>query len=589
MSLLLTKTCEYAILVSIQQGTAYKYTETQPTALTILFYLGRYFPTRESYKIETELDLKLPPSIDDLIPTKTIISSPVQKVDVNGHLFFNVSLVYFVSFKQLQRLRRNDATTTLTIKRVSATTEKEGNNKLLFSISEAKEVIPQSQHKLDHIYKFVSDKGAWYTIPENGQQLKVGLFYVAMPDNTGLSSSAGSVIINTPSIQLRSPPPTPIMPKSSRITSTAAANAINSSNRKNKKIASILGSSSSLRTVEKDNSIMTTNTSATTTTTRKKKYSVNEDSKPVVPQRITLRRKKSSLVDLNIEELADVLAKINIFNTPTPQPPKPPQPAMPTRPKDIPEQQCSYHQIGKGSSQYTFYFKIIYADHIKQQILLRQSTPTMKKHLKKPFFSYSFLTNYSLVPAASISRKQEEKCCFQLRGHLVDIQNWLDAQESIKLSYIIMDKYTKETVGNSRVPLKRIAFTSSGMMDKHYPVLNNSAEDVIAQVTIRIGLVSGWHKEEEYTEKDTILNQQKRGSLANEIDPWDLFLQQNSNKRHHSQSSVPTLLTSSTTSSTTAKSSKIPSIHYIPQQQRPSLKSSKYYNFSSATISYNNK
>ncbi|KAG2230609.1 hypothetical protein INT48_009599 [Thamnidium elegans] len=481
MSLLLTKTCEYAILVSIQQ----------------------------------ELDLKLPPSIDDLIPTKTLISSPISKVDSNGTCSFNVSLVYFVSFKQLSRLRRNEATATLTIKSLDS-----DNSKLTLLVSEAKEVIPQSEHKLDHIYKFVSDKGAWCTIPKTRQQLKVGLFYVAMPDN---HSSNNSIVLNTPCIQLRSPPPTPIMPK--RLTAT--------NNNRKKKISSILGTS---------NSVISCATSGTKKINDEKKEKKKSTDKPI------LRRAKSSLVDLNIEELADVLKKMKVFSssnsTSTPLTPPPPLPTT-----------QSYHQIGKGSLQYTFYFKIVYVDHFKQTLLRKTTAPNVKKinHLKKPYFSYSFLTHYNLSPVASINSSQQQgKYCFQFRGHINDIQNWLNAQSQIELSYIIMDKFTKESVGKSIVSLKSIS--KDKLSDKLYTVTDTN-DEIISKLTVRSGIMTGWHKEEEYDIDD----------------PWDIF--HNKKIRHHSQSSVPTLLTSSTTCSTKSSSNHVPSISYI---QRPSLKKSKY-------------
>ncbi|OAD06270.1 hypothetical protein MUCCIDRAFT_155283, partial [Mucor lusitanicus CBS 277.49] len=204
MSLLLTKTCEYAILVTIQQG--------------------RSFARNATVKVETELDLKLPPSINDLIPQNTIIATPATKSDASGNCTFNQSLVYYVSWKQLQRLRKLDATTTLHVH------ENKQRFALTFSISEAKEVVHQAGHKLDQIYKFVADKGAWCSIQNatENQQLKAGLFYVQMPDNNN------AISVTTPSIQLRSPPPTPSIPK--RVNTMASS--------RRKKVLSILGSSS---------------------------------------------------------------------------------------------------------------------------------------------------------------------------------------------------------------------------------------------------------------------------------------------------------------------------------------------------------
>lgn len=604
MSLLLTKTCEYAILVSIQQG--------------------RYFSVNNngapySVKMEAELDLKLPPSIEDLIPTRTILHSPAAKVDTNGNCSFNISLVYFVSFKQLQRLRRTDAKTTLKLIKINSEGTAQlcdSSSFLQFSLSEAKEVIPQSQHKMDQIYKFVLDKGAWHTIPKTRQQVRVGLFYVAMPDNnsnsTSTSSSSSNSVLNTPSIQLRSPPATPIMPK--RVTAT-------NSNRK-KKINSILGAPSTLftttttqtATATSNNSSHSSSSNSTTTTnssTRLKKASspsIREEDKKL--KRTPLKRTKSSLVNLNIEELADVLKQINIFNKDEQQqekeqPSVPPVPSLPTSLPSPPPPLPPYHQIGKGSSRYTFYLRIMYVDHVNAS-LLRQSTPYSKKitHIKKPFFGYTFLTNYNLTPAASINqldRDDGNKSCFQLRGHVYDIQTWLDAQGYIELRYILMDKYTKETVGRAKIPLQGIAFEGNRTMmsDRVYPVYSESDDDdEIAKVTVRMGLVSGWRKEEQTSHSEIDSQLQKRKPLPSNAslltayhpqsqqqeDPWHII--QNKKMRHLSQSSVPTLLTSSTTSTTTKSSTAIPSIQYIQQQQQQQQQSRPKYKYFSSTSSY---
>jgi hypothetical protein len=470
--------------------------------------------------VETELDLKLPPSINDLIPQNTIISTPTTKSDKTGNCTFNLSLVYYVSWKQLQRLRKLDATTTLHIYE---------NNKLfnhMFSISEAKEVVHQSGHKLDQIYKFVSDKGAWCSIQNatENQQLKAGLFYVQMPDNNN------AISVNTPSIQLRSPPPTPSIPK--RVNTM-------SSNRR-KKVLSILGSSSN-----------------TTKLPDKKSSPEKKPEKKSVlslPEKPTLRRAKSSLVDLNIEELSNVLQKMSIFSTPITPP--------------LPPEHASYHQIGQGSSQYTFYFKVMYVDHIQLQ---QQQT---KKQYKKPFIAYTFLTNYTLLPAASFSSSKSNyystKSSYQLRGHLVDIQHWLDGHGAICLDYMWMDRFTKETVGQVKVPLEGIAFDGRGMSDKVCNVTSSNDkkdDDVIASVTVRIGLVSGWQKDDYFIQQEELAN--KRTSSSSN---WDAMMMNTNKKfRHHSQSSIPTL--STTTCST--KSSNVPSIHFIQQSRPTSLISTK--------------
>ncbi|KAI8642658.1 hypothetical protein BD408DRAFT_387007 [Parasitella parasitica] len=519
MSLLLTKTCEYALLITIQQG--------------------RCFAKNATIRVETELDLKLPASISDLIPNKTIISTPTTMSDSTGSCAFNLSLVYYVSWKQLQRLRKLDATTTLHVH------ENDTLFDLVFTMSEAKEVVHQSGHKLDQIYKFVSDKGAWRSIQSatENQQLKAGLFYVQMPDTNNAISA------NTPSIQLRSPPPTPSIPK--RVTSM--------SNSRRKKVLSILGSSVS-STKSSDRKIL--DKKITEKKLPEKKLA------PSLPEKPPLRRTKSSLADMNIEEISNVLQNMSIFTAPITPP--------------IPPEHASYHQIGKGSSQYTFYFKVMYVDHI---LLQQQQT---KKQYKKPFITYKFLTNYTLLPAASFSSsrssQQAVKASYQLRGHLVDIQRWLDGHESICLNYMWMDKFTKETVGQVKVPLEGIAFDGRGVSDKVCHVEKPYCEtddNIIASVTVRIGLVSGWHSDDYFDQQ-----QEQASKRASSSSTWDAVMMTSNKKfRHHSQSSIPTL--STTTCST--KSSTVPSIHYIQQSRPTSLNSTKSKSFSLKKDQFNNK
>ncbi|CEP18793.1 hypothetical protein [Parasitella parasitica] len=421
--------------------------------------VGRCFAKNATIRVETELDLKLPASISDLIPQKTVISTPTTKSDSSGNCTFNISLVYFVSWKQLQRLRKLDATATLHVY------ENDTLFDLEFTMSEAREVAHELGHKLDQIRRFVSDKGAWCSIQNaaENKQLKAGLFYVKMPDTNNAISA------NTPSIQLRSPPPTPSIPKRA-----TALSSLSSSRRK--KVLSILGSSAS-----------------STKSTDKKipdKKLPEKKVAPSLPEKPPLRRTKSSLVDMNIEDISNVLQNMSIF-------------AAPVTPSTPPLEHSSHHQIGKGSSQYTFYFKVVCVDHI-----LLQQQQTKKQH-KKPFITYKFLTNYTLLPAASFSlsrsSQQPAKASYRLRGHLVDIQRWLDSHEAICLNYMWMDKFTKETVGQVKVPLEGIAFDGRGMSDKVYHVQKSFSEadsSIIASVTVRIGLVSGWHNDDYFDEQE---------------------------------------------------------------------------------------
>ncbi|KAG1058108.1 hypothetical protein G6F43_000100 [Rhizopus delemar] len=489
MSLLLTKSCEYALLVTIQQGQYFEY-------------------DNYSIKVETELDLKLPCSVDDLIPQDTLISSPSANIQTNGTCTFNVSLVYFLSTKQLIRLRREGAATTLSIKKVFNDSLSTTMDKIQLSVSEAKEVIPKSAHHLDHIYKFVADKGDWCKLSSGNEQLKLGLFYVAMPDTATTNSTSR---VNTPCIELRSPPPTP------KITNTIVNNTLT----RKKNIASILG-----------------------THPKKKSNNNKKTIKSAEQQPQPKLNKKTSLMDLNIEELSEMLRKINIFTDTQPQ--------LQQKPKDI---QKPYHQIGKGSLKYTFYFKVLQADHINHTIL--RSSNLFSK-LKRPYVTWSFLSTYNISPAASYSTDtvNQSRSCYQLSGHLVDIQNWLDSLGQMKLSLIMMDKHTKQTAGTGTISLRNIAFTDKTFDDRTC-LIHNTAGEVMAKVTVRLGLVSGWHQE-----------------YHPDTDNWDMLQQQKRVRPSSQSSSLPTL----TTSTSVFTKSTVPTVHHIIPNMRPSSSITSYFN-----------
>jgi hypothetical protein len=487
--------------------------------------------------------LKLPASINDLIPPDTTIYSQAVKVTSDGQCQLNASLAYLVSSKLLQRLRKSEAKVVLTIQQVSTSgkilNNSDNNNTLHFSIAEAKEVVPQSPHKMDHIYNFIADKGAWCSLGNNNTELKAGIFFVAMPDNT-------KTIVHTPFIELKSPPPLPpYVKRTSYLTNNK------------KKISSIIGGQSiNKRNVGNGNT---------------KKQALDESNivkaAPAVEEKPRLRRAKSSLADLNIDELAQVLQNIKIRTTqemPSSPPPPPP-----------PSHFLSYRQIGNGSSAYTFYFRIINADHIDPLLLRPTSIRSKPALLKKPYFSYAFHTTHNLIPASSFSSASTTRACFRLKGHLVDVQNWLDKMGSIDIRLVVMDKMTKQTVGMTKIPLQGLAFESSSLQTLSYPIYDEKTKDLatlkdaIAKITVRIGIMSGWHKDEEEEkvisrareEEQDYKKRDNTTSILSSTDPWEMFhhtndiANHNKKMRHHSQSSVPTLLTTSTTTTSSKSSS----------------------------------
>jgi hypothetical protein len=408
-------------------------------------------------------------------------------------------------------------------------------DKLFFTMSDTKEVLyNQSSKKLDQIYQYVSDKGHWCKVIGQQKELKIGLFYVQMPDNSSNSSSALSTTANS-FIHIRSPPP---LPQNTKIFK-----------KKKNNLTNILGNNTSI-------SSTTTPSMVTTTTTTTTASSMTLEKPP-------LRRAKSSLVDLNIEELSDVLKKLNIFSS-TP-------PATATAAAGRKQDTRSYHQIGKGSSKYTFYFEISHVDHCKRSLLMDT------RRIKKPFLSYTFLTKYTLLPTASFSstRKsmpitspsshyyplntsllEQDTHCYYLRGHLVDIQDWLDHQKYIQLNYILMDTRTKEMMAQHNISLENIAYDNRGLLDKTVMMMNEDNEQ-LAEITFKIGLVSGWM---DIQQQDQAIVGNKRNTTL-------------SLNQHKKQKPSTSNATSSTSNNRKSISSSIPSIQYIQPRLLKSTKS----------------
>lgn len=162
MSLLLTRTCEYAILVALQKG--------------------RYFShsTEHDICIQSKLELRLPAAVDDLIPPTTIISTPPTSISREGTVTLNTTLAYLISAKLLQRLRTHDAEITLTVDAVGVDAGQQRIGTTRLRVSEAKMVVHHGGH-MDKVNRFVADRGEWQTLSDgrrNKEQLKAGLFIV---------------------------------------------------------------------------------------------------------------------------------------------------------------------------------------------------------------------------------------------------------------------------------------------------------------------------------------------------------------------------------------------------------------------------
>ncbi|CDH57228.1 predicted protein [Lichtheimia corymbifera JMRC:FSU:9682] len=568
MSLLLTRTCEYAILVALQKG--------------------RYFShsTEHDICIQSKLELRLPAAVDDLIPPTTIISTPPATISREGTVTLNTTLAYLISTKLLQRLRTHDAEITLTVDAVGVDAGQQRIGTARLRVSEAKMVVHHGGH-MDKVNRFVADRGDWQTLSDgrrNKEQLKAGLFIVAMPTeksqqaSPAMAPSPSSALLELKSLGDLSNASTPLLFSDSVTTTT---------------VTTLLSSPSSHSFLNNNNN--------------------------------KLGRHH---VDLNIDQLANEFRSIKLKHQP--------QPSVSSRRQQQQQQQIvakeasskhpHYHQIGKGTKPYTLYFRIVDTDYVNLRDLSEMSmhryrgnsggssrsrpgtAASIGRHHQqrgvahKPFFTYSILSNVVHCPAASISHSSTTKAksssttwptCFHLRGHLVDIQNWLDDLRFLEVSLVMKDTTTTPSddhdedddddmrgddntnkrlfsdrmtvMGMAHIPLSNLAFyrNSRGHSHHHhhhhqqhyyhgrghnkdatfvertFPVhdLNHhrwweqqegapsKQNKTIAKMTVRLGLVSGWWAgEDEKEEEDQDNNNNNNDDITHD-------------KHHHRRSS----------------------------------------------------
>ncbi|KAI8382974.1 hypothetical protein BD560DRAFT_385671 [Blakeslea trispora] len=179
MSLLLTKNCDFAILVAIEDGQQFK------EQLDKDVYLN------------SRLHLQLPPPVDDLIPPNTRLSTRSQVLTESPQ--WRTTLVYFVSQQLLNRLRKHSAHITLDITSLSEQSETAHIGSIELKMEDAKTVLIHKDNRdIEQIQAFVVDKGEWLPLhhPDHPVQgkIKAGLFLVKMPK----TSTARNKEIGTP-------------------------------------------------------------------------------------------------------------------------------------------------------------------------------------------------------------------------------------------------------------------------------------------------------------------------------------------------------------------------------------------------------
>ncbi|RUS24954.1 hypothetical protein BC938DRAFT_472836, partial [Jimgerdemannia flammicorona] len=218
----------------------------------------------------------------------------------------------------------------------------------------------------------------------------------------------------------------------------------------------------------------------------------------------------------------------------------------------------AYHQIGPGTSRFTFYFSVTHADHLGG-LVSRASPAHYNLHHRPPqlvyHFAYHFLgTRVSTSQARSLSRASfgpgarhllardpdEQKTCFHIRGDLDDVRGWLDDQSKLFVYLVARTAVTdpstprdpttptipaadddETVIGMAEIPLRGLYYADTRdnessnagntsfekvVTERGFPVYNIHRElsvsprKEIARVGVRVGLVSGWWTEEEVVE-----------------------------------------------------------------------------------------
>ncbi|KAI7859039.1 hypothetical protein BDC45DRAFT_601932 [Circinella umbellata] len=620
MSLLLTRTCEYAILVAVQQG--------------------RHFSHSADHDIcvQSKLELRLPAAVDDLIPPTTIISTPPTSILRDGTVLFDTTLAYLISTKLLQRLRTHNAEINLTANSVGSDATQQRIGTISLSVADAKMVVHHGGH-MDKVNRFVVDRADWRSLsPDNNrkEQLKAGLFIVSMPDKKGNNLSSASSSFSSSSynnMELKSIMDlsatssnnnTPLLFSDSVTTTTAATTVLSSpsshsflkntkqqqqqqqqqDNQHNQKqptsalhrhkqmqqrqqklkkaaaaAAAATGGYGDYITTKRTTIAGASSSSSSSSGTGAVGFNEGRSVSWIKPRdaeqetkkelQKSLRRAKSHTdlkVDLNIDQLAAEFRRIQLPNnnlTSIKQQQQQQQQQRRSRqqtsstaismgttttaslisqhhPNIATDSVPRYHQIGSGTTAFTFYFNIVHADNLKH--LMPKPASGRRGVARKPIFAYNFLSQRITCPASSMTRPSSLwPTCFYLRGHLVDIQNWLNDQSFMEVYLQLNNEendhllFTKETVGLAHIPLNNLAFyrsrdvcydhrrrstsSTSTMMDPNliertFPVYDvkrrwRKKEDTklgeeISKVTVRLGLVSGWWKDEGEEDYETV-------------------------------------------------------------------------------------
>ncbi|KAI9007916.1 hypothetical protein CLU79DRAFT_777504 [Phycomyces nitens] len=172
MAVHLTESCEFAILVAIEDGRGF----TSDLDRDLLIY--------------SRIRLPLPPSIDDLLLADNLIAA--RPVPCTAEPSWRTTFVYFVSLKMLRRLRERSTPVVLELSYYSEDSTKIPIGNIQITMDTARLVVMRNgRREPAQVHDYVVDKGNWHTVGKERAQIKAGLFIVDIPSTSDVDHFKG--------------------------------------------------------------------------------------------------------------------------------------------------------------------------------------------------------------------------------------------------------------------------------------------------------------------------------------------------------------------------------------------------------------
>ncbi|KAI8344837.1 hypothetical protein BC941DRAFT_508341 [Chlamydoabsidia padenii] len=473
MTLILTETCHYALLVAIEEGAG--------------------FPSLRDHEIfiHSRLALHLPNTVGDLIPPPTIISArPTQLV---SHPQWRTTLVYFLSAKLLRRLRRRQALVTLQITAMSEQCDTLDLGAATLRVDEAKMIkMTQQDQKppLATLKNFVVDKGEWKPIRGGKAQIKAGLFIVDMPPPAGERQKQVATPLRHP-ISLDKEEEEDLgfeiysADTSDCLTTHSSSSSASSSTDIGHDIPIIE------QQQQQQQQQLRRKRTTSSSSSPLEKYIINNNKKlwstTAATAEVTTATTPSSSSSSTSSSSSSSLSP-----SPTLLPPLSIIKDLTVKPCKI--GQLPYLQIGNGLNRYTFMLRIVEATAVMS--LIPPSLGT-RKSIQYTFAEWQI--RHHVVIKGNAWQVIEPPMCLSLQGHLQDIQHWLTQQGQIDVHLVINDLASSKhehVIGKSVIRLK--GWCPLGIEQASFPIhdrfkqLHIDPPYQLAGVSVQLGLMDGW-------------------------------------------------------------------------------------------------